>query len=147
LRVWHYDYTERQKWEDDTKRPTAPTGKTGRDRAAEVVTLATKLGIAPVTRVSTELSYADTVAAGASAVGWNRTEARARWREASAFAHGRFWPQLALTSPTAAEWRPGGYDVALTLNEDHLEPLARLAHDLLNGSLLRWAELSAAPAD
>jgi hypothetical protein len=142
LRVWHYDYAERQKWEDDRGLPPRPDGKTGATWAAAVLDLATGLGIEPLTRVSTDLNYADTVAAGAAAVGWNRTEARARWREASAFAHGRFWPQLALTSPTGAERIPGGYGVALTLNEEHLEPLARLAHDLLNGALIRWAELS-----
>jgi hypothetical protein len=80
---------------------------------------------------------------GAEAVGWERTETRARWREASAFAHGRFWPQLALTSPTGAERIPGGYGVALTLNEEHLKPLSRLTQDLLNGALLRWAHVSA----
>lgn len=105
--------------------------------------MAKNLDIEPVTRVSAGLSYADAVAAGAEAVGWDRTEARARWREASAFAHGRFWPQLALTSPTNAEYIPGGYGVSMALSEAHLEPLAHLAYDLLNGALLRWAELSA----
>lgn len=143
LRVWHYDYTQRYLWENDRGVPPRPDGKTGATRASEVLALATSLGIDPVTRVSTDLNYADTVAAGAAAVGWNRTEARASWREASAFAHGRFWPQLALTSPTSAESIPGGYGVSMTLNEAHLKPLVRLAHDLLNGALLRWAELSA----
>jgi hypothetical protein len=144
LRVWHYDYTQRQLWENDRGIPPRADGKTGTTWAAAVVDLATSLGIEPITRVSTALNYADTVMDGAEVVGWDRTEARARWREASAFAHGRFWPQLALTSPTGAERIPGGYGVALTLNEEHLEPLARLAHDLLNGALIRWTELSAA---
>lgn len=146
LRVWHYDYTERQKWEDDTGRTPPTSGKSGRERAAEVVVLAKRLGIKP-TQVTTSLSYADTVSAAADVVGWDRKEARARWRESSGFAHGRTWPQLSLTSPRDAEQIRGGYGVALTLDEARLEPLARLTHDLLNGALLRYAELSAAPSE
>lgn len=144
LRVWHHDFCERQSWEDDVGRQPTGKAKSGRDRAAQVVALATSLGIKP-TQVSTRLAYSDTVAAGGAAVGWARAEARARWREASAFAHGRTWPLLALTSPTDAEVIRGGFGMALTLDEARLEPLAQLTHDLLNGGLLRYADLAAAP--
>lgn len=145
LRVWHYDFGQRQLWEDDTERVPPPRGKSGRDRAKEVLALATSLGVKP-TQVSANLSYADTVAHAAQAVGWSRTEARARWREASAFAHGRSWPLLSLTSPTEAEVIPGGFSLALTLDEARLRPLADLTHDLLNHGLLRYAELAAPEA-
>ena len=144
LRLWHYDFGQRQLWENDTGRVPPPKGKSGKDRAKEVLTLATNLGIKP-TQVSTEINYADIVGHGAVAVGLDRTEARARWREASAFAHGRSWPLLALTSPTAAQEIQGGFGLSLTLNEDLLRPLADLAHDLLNGALTRYAELAASP--
>jgi hypothetical protein len=144
LRVWHHDFSERQKWEDDTGQTPPTRGKSGSARAAEVVALASNLGIKP-TQVATPLAYSDVVAAGAATVGWDRTESRARWREASAFAHGRTWPLLTLTSPTSAEAIRGGVGVSLTLNEARLEPLARLASDLLNGALLRYAELADAP--
>jgi hypothetical protein len=142
--LWHYDFGQRQLWEDDTGRVPPPKGKSGKNRAKEVLTLATDLGIKP-TRVSTDINYADIVGHGAVAVGLDRIEARARWREASAFAHGRSWPLLALTSPTAAQEIQGGFGLSLTLNEDRLRPLAHLAHDLLDGALTRYAELAASP--
>lgn len=144
LRLWHYDFGQRQLWENDTGRVPPTKGKSGRDRAKEVLALATDLGIKP-TRVSTDINYADIVGDGAVAVGLDRTEARAQWREASAIAHGGSWPLLALTSPTAAQEIQGGFGLSLTLNEDRLRPLADLAHDLLDGALKRYAELAASP--
>lgn len=144
LRIWHYDFGQRQLWENDTGRVPPPRGRSGTDRAREVLTLATDLGIKP-TQVSTDINYADIVGHGAVTVGVDRTQARARWREASAFAHGRSWPLLALTSPTAAQEIAGGFGLSLTLNEDRLRPLADLVHDLLEGALSRYAELSSSP--
>jgi hypothetical protein len=45
LRVWHYDYTQRNLWENDRGVPPRPDGKTGATWAAAVVDLATNLGI------------------------------------------------------------------------------------------------------
>lgn len=145
LRVWHHDYTERQKWEDDTATPVPPGGKSGRDRAEDVRTLAKQLGIKPTT-VATSLSHADTVAAAGAAAGWSRHDARARWREASGFAHGRFWPMLKLTTPRGAEPIPGGFGVAFVGDHTRLAELARLTHDVLDTGLRRYAERAAAPA-
>lgn len=145
LRVWHYDFGQRQLWEDDTGKVPPPRGKSGRERAKEVLAVATDLGVKP-TQVTTSLSYADTVGHAASVVGWSRSEARARWREASAFAHGRSWPLISLTSPTGVEVIQGGYALALTLDEARLRPLSDLTYDLLNHSLLRYAELAAPQA-
>lgn len=144
LRLWHYDFGQRQLWEDDTGRVPPPKGSSGKDRAKEVLVLGTALGIKP-TQVSTDINYADIVGHGAVAVGLDRTEARARWREASAFAHGRSWPLLALTSPTAAQEIEGGFGLSLTLDEDRLRPLADLVQDLLSGAVTRYAELAASP--
>lgn len=146
LRVWHYDFTERQKWESDTGRVPTGKAKSGADRAKSVVALAGSLGI-KATSVATPLAYSDCVVAAASGLGRDRTEARARWREASAFAHGRYWPQLALTSAAGAVTIPGGYGMQLVLNEERLALLADLAHALLNGAVLRFAELAASAAD
>lgn len=143
LRVWHHDYSERQKWESDTGRMPTGTAKSGKTRAVAVLALAESLGIKG-TQVATPVAYSDAVAAAGEVVGWTRAEARARWREASAFAHGRSWPMLALTSPRDAQLIDGGVGMHLTLDEQRLESLARLAHDLLHACLLRYSDLAAA---
>jgi hypothetical protein len=143
LRVWHHDFTERQKWEDDTQRKPPEQGKAGVERAADILALATELGIRP-TRVATRLAYSDAVADAGQLVGWSREDARALWREASAFAHGRTWPLLVLTSPRDAELIRGGVGMHLTLNEEHLRPMTSLTHDLLSAALIRYAELAEA---
>lgn len=142
LRVWHYDYSERSKWERDIG--FKPTGKekSSADRAHEVLKLAAGLDIKPATQVSTDIAYVDCVATAAAGIGWERAQAQARWREAAAFAHGRFWPQLSLTTPQGAARIPGGYGVQLALSEEHFEPIAALAHDLLNGVILRFSDLA-----
>lgn len=141
LRVWHYDFSQRQKWEDDTKRTPPEGGKSGAARANEVLALATGLGIRP-TQVTTQLNYADAVADAGAVIGWSRTEARARWREASGFAHGRTWPLLTLANPSDAQVIRGGVGVHLTLDENRLRPLAELTHDLLHWALVRYSELA-----
>lgn len=141
LRVWHYDYSERGKWEGDTGYQPSGKAKTGAARAKEVLELAANLDI-KATQVSTDIAYVDCVATAAASVGWDRAAAKARWREASAFAHGRFWPQLSLTVPQGASRIPGGYGMQLALNEDRLAPLASLAHDLLSGAVLRFSDLA-----
>ena len=141
LRVWHYDFEERQKWESDTKRVRTGKEKSGATRAADVLSMSKGLGIVG-TKVSAKLIYSDVVAEAGRVVGWPREEARARWREASAFAHGRTWPLLALTSPRDAQLIEGGIGIHLALNEQQLQPLTLLAHDLFEGALVRYAELA-----
>jgi hypothetical protein len=143
LRVWYDDFKERQKWEDDTHRPV--TGRSGKEWQGVVESLATGFGL-KATQVTTALNYADAVGDAGLAVGHTRLDARARWREASGFAHGKFWPQLMLTSPRDAEVIPGGLGMALTLHEERLRPVAELTHDILEGALTRYAELSAPTA-
>lgn len=143
LKVWHHDYRERQNWERDTAFVPTGNGKSGADRARETVELAVRLGITP-TQVSSPFAYSDTVANAAVELdNWTRDCARARWREASAFAHGRSWPMVRLTTPTDAQLIPGGVGLFLTLDESRLEPLASLVSDLLQHALVRYSDLAA----
>jgi hypothetical protein len=141
LRVWNYDYSERNKWEQDREYKPTPPAKSGRDRAKMILATAKELGMKP-TSVSTDLNFCDTVGDAAVSVGWRRREAQARWREASAFAHGRTWPLLNLTSPQDAELIRGGFGVYLTLSEDHLAEVVRLTFGVLSGAIKRYADLS-----
>ncbi len=141
LRVWYYDFTERQKWEDDSGgKPVAPA-KSGRQRAADIVSLARRHGLRE-NQVTASLSYGDSVAAAGKTVGWQRADATARWREAAAFAHGRTWPTLQLSSPTGAELILGGYGISMTVNEARLAELARLANDVLHFAIDEYGHLS-----
>ncbi|GAA4822893.1 hypothetical protein ACFQ0K_16385 [Nocardioides caeni] len=143
LKVWHHDYQERQRWERDTAFVPTGNGKSGAERARETVELAVRLGIAP-TQVSSSFAYSETVANAAIELdNWTREAARARWREASAFAHGRSWPMIRLTTPTDAQLIPGGVGLFLTLDERRLEPLASLVFDLLQHALIRYSDLAA----
>ena len=88
LRVWHHDFTERGKWEKESRRKQPTKGKSGHDRANETVTLANRLGLDGA-KVFTPLNHGDVVGAAGAVAGWKHKIAMARWREASAFAHGR----------------------------------------------------------
>jgi len=98
----------------------------GRAQATQLVERAKTLGLRP-NQVAARFLYSGIVAEAGEIVGWSRTEARARWREASAFAHGRTWPSLQLSELELAERIRGGYMVTLTLAEAHHEKLAPLA--------------------
>lgn len=126
--------------------PPTPPAKTGKQRAAAILELAKKHGLRE-TQVSTELGYGDTVAAAGQAAGWARSQAFALWREAAAFAHGRTWPLLRLTTPADAELIRGGVGLYLTLDEARLEPLARLTADVLHKAIDEYARLSADVSD
>jgi hypothetical protein len=145
LRVWHHDYSERQNWETDIGRVVSEKGKSGKERASDIVRLAERLGIRG-TQVSAAIAYSDVVANAGALVGWEREDARARWREASAFAHGKTWPLLALTTPRGATAIRGGVGMHLTLDESKLGPVTTLAHRLLDVALIRYAELADQPA-
>jgi hypothetical protein len=141
LRVWHHDFTERGAWEKETQRKQPPNGMSGDDRAKGIATLASRLGLEG-SKVVTPLNYGDTVGAAGTAAGWKHRVAMARWREASAFAHGRTWPLLKLAEPTSAEVIRGGFALRMVLDERHFEPVARLTHDVLHKGLVEYAALS-----
>jgi hypothetical protein len=143
LRVWNADYTERAKWEKDRRFTPVPPAKSGNDRAAAVRGLAKDktLGLRSQ-QISQQLSLSDTVADAGKYAGWKREEARARWREASGFAHGRTWPLLSLTSPVGAEVIRGGVGLALTVDEKRLGELARLTTDIWQAAIDEYGKLS-----
>ena len=142
LRVWHHDYVERQKWEDEIGHVPVAPAKSGRVRAAEVITVARSLGLRG-NQVAPRLGYADIVAHAGEAVGWKRGVAAGRWRESSGFAHGRYWPLMHLSHPMSAERIRGGFTVALTLGEEHHQELARLAAALLERAITDYAKAAA----
>jgi hypothetical protein len=141
LTAWHHDFKERGKWEADTGKVVAASAVGGGGMAREMLKLATSLGLDP--RPVTNFYYSQVVADAAEATGlWDRRTATARWREASAFAHGRSWPLLNLSEPTAAERIRGGYNVRMTLDEVKLAEVARLASDVLEAALDGYATLA-----
>lgn len=129
LRVWHHDMEERGKWERDLGEPPAG-GRSGAARATQIIKLAGWLGLRE-RQVAASFNLGDTVAEAGTLIGWDRKTAFARWREGSAFAHGRFWPMLHLTTPEAAERIRGGFGVLMGLAEDRHQELAQLATGLL----------------
>jgi hypothetical protein len=142
LRVWHHDFTERGTWEKESRRKQPAEGKSGDNRANDIAALANRLGLEG-SKVVTQLNYGDAVGAAGAAAGWKHKVAMARWREASAFAHGRTWPLLKLAEPTNAELIRGGFALRMVLDEKHFEPLARLTHDVLQRGLVEYAALAA----
>ncbi|MEU7832868.1 hypothetical protein [Nonomuraea sp. NPDC049129] len=138
LRVWHHDLAERGKWEDDLGFVPQSPALNGRARAAQLITIANNLGLRPQA-LNTKFTYSDAVAYAAEAVSMPRGTGRARWRETSAFAHGRTWPLLRLSEPESAERIRGGYILTLTLSENDLKPAAEFATALLERALMDYA--------
>ena len=98
-------------------------------------------------KVVTPLNHGDVVGAAGAVAGWKHKIAMARWREASAFAHGRTWPMLKFAESTNAELIRGGFALRMVLDEKHLEPLTRLTHDVLQRALVDYSLLAAPKAD
>lgn len=93
----------------------------------------------------TQFRYSKVVADAGEAAGWDRNEALARWREASAFAHGRTWPLLRLSEAQDGEPIPGGFTMRVTLDEAKLGKVAALTTDILHAAIDSYATLSDAP--
>lgn len=142
LRVWYHDFSERQKWEMDTGVQVVAPAQKGRDRAAAIISTARRLRLNE-SFVAAKLNYGDSVASAGEAAGWSRAEARARWREASAFAHGRTWPMIRLSSPVGADRIRGGFGLVMALDEARLSEVVRLATDVLLCAIDRYGNLSA----
>ena len=140
LRVWHHDFVERGRWEDDIGRTPTGNAKSGSVRATQMVEIAKRLGLRP-NQVTTSFGHADAVMESARFVGLDAKAARARWREASAFAHGRTWQILARSSLERAVRIDGGYEIAFTFDEDSHRELVVLTHDVFLGALNQYSAL------
>jgi hypothetical protein len=145
LRVWYHDYTERGKWKRDVDDDVVAPAKSAGARAGEIVAVAKSLDLRE-TQVVGPLNYADVVSHAGEAIGLKRALARARWRESSGFAHGRYWPLMRLGIPQSAERIRGGFTAALGLSEEHHRKVAELATALLARALMDYAT-AAAPSD
>lgn len=122
LSMWDYDYRERRKWERDH----------GSDQGVKAVE--TKLGrIAEradrldVRLSSASVGYGELVYNAAALAGHQEPSvARAHWRVASGFAHGRLWPALHLSTPESARPIVGGLATAFTLDESKFQEIAEV---------------------
>lgn len=141
LRIWHYESKERSKWESDTGWEPGVHGKTGAQRAVDLVDLAKHLKLRPA-QVASALNYADLVADAARAIGHDPAKARGLWREASGFAHGRSWVVLQRSSLENAELINGGVGGWYTLDETHHQVVAELTFQVLNRAIHLYAELA-----
>lgn len=141
LRVWHHDMDERGKWERNLGEPPAGV-RSGAARATQIIKLAGSLGLREK-QVAASFNLGDTVADAGTLIGWDRKTAFARWREGSAFAHGRFWPLMRLTTPDGGEQIPGGLGMVLGFDESRHWELARLATGLLERAVDDYAAAAA----
>jgi len=140
LRMWHTDMEERDKWEKETGYSPTGRARTGRQRMTQIEGIAVDLGLRPA-QINTRFNYSDVVEAAGRTIGLAPGIARARWREASGFAHGRVWPMLRLTTPEGAERSgDGAVNLALTFDENRLRDAAGLVMKVLNEAVLRYAE-------
>jgi hypothetical protein len=142
LRFWRHDMAERGKWEADTGVTPPPSGRSGADRAKQVVSIAQQLGLR-ANVVNGPFNHADCVMAAGETVGWSRAQARGLWRECSGFAHGSHWPALGRSTPVSAERTRDGYYVGMTLAEDHHRKVAELTHAVLDRAVADYARASA----
>jgi hypothetical protein len=134
LREWHDNYAERKQWEDDIGGKPSPDARSASERMAWVVKTAKRVGVTDddMGRVTHKLNHADNICAAAKVVGWRPQLARARWREASGFAHGYLWASMHRADLAAAGHIPGGVSVKVTMGREHLAELARLVTDVVN---------------
>jgi hypothetical protein len=132
---------ERGKWERELGDPL-PDGRPGAERAKQTLKVAASLGLRQ-SQVASKFVLGETVANAGTVIGWERKKAFARWREGSAFAHGRFWPLMSLTTPEGGEQIPGGLGIVLAFDERRHRELALLATGLLERAENDYAEAAA----
>ncbi|MGI5451416.1 hypothetical protein ACQEVM_37790 [Streptomyces sp. CA-243310] len=129
LRLWREDMRNRAQHEEITAHVPEDGGKTGRERVQEIEALALSLGIAHPRAKPQAGKVIEEAAEGA---GLAPKKATAVWNAASGFAHGRYWPNLRVSTPIdALRGGPDHYLMALVINEDEHRPLARYTHDFL----------------
>jgi hypothetical protein len=141
LRVWYDDFEQRRLWEQDVRWKPSYQGKTAEQRLATVLKVSRRLGI-PDTQITTPLNYCQAVEHAGKAVGRKAQVARARWREASGFAHGRFWTMMRLSELRPTTATVDDVTMQSTLDENRLNELAVLTTQIVHGCMDRWSELA-----
>ncbi|TMR97556.1 hypothetical protein [Nonomuraea basaltis] len=139
LRVWRQDMDDRGKWEEDTGYLITPPAKSGKIRAAEIVSHANSMGLRG-DQVATKLYYSGLIERAAEIIGLDTKSIRAHWRASSGFAHGRSWASIRLSSPSSARRMRDGYEFSMTLNEDEHRKLAEATTAFLTRALDDYAK-------
>jgi hypothetical protein len=130
LVLWAEDMRNRGQYEDDSGHvSTGPQERSGRERQEQIRQLADNLEIPRASLQKPETGAV--IVSVAEAVGLDGVGARATWRIASGFAHGRYWPNLRAATPSAACPMPGGALVGLTIDRRKHNDLAVLCDRLL----------------
>ncbi|MGW4493556.1 hypothetical protein [Streptomyces sp. NPDC004376] len=143
LRLWREDMRNRAQHEEDTSHIPEPGGKTGRERVQEIDDLAISLGISDVRAKPAAGMLIGEAAAGADL---EPQQVTAAWRAASGFAHGRYWPNLRMSTPRdATQDGPDRYLVALVIDEQQHRPLTHYTYTLLQHVQTRYMARAAAP--
>ncbi|WP_338907071.1 hypothetical protein [Streptomyces nigra] len=135
LALWDEDMRNRGQHERDVQHVVTGQGKSGAERRQEIEQLATALSLTPLPSPKAGAI----IEAAAKEAGLNPVRVRASWRVASGFAHGRFWPNLRAAEARGAIPTADGYLVAMVINDDELERLAKACLKLLEHAEGRYA--------
>lgn len=145
--AWHRDLNDRAGFEAITGWQPPREGLRATARQAELLHLAHGLGLSVKQR---DLRYSTTqiIATAASEIGVAQAEAKRLWSLSSGLAHGRYWPSIigGLTPGTKQVSAAGGYAVSLTVSDDHLLDMTRLAHRVMAAGRHWQSVRCAAPA-
>ncbi|MEU8132128.1 hypothetical protein [Streptodolium elevatio] len=134
LRLWAEDFRNRAQHEDDTGHTPEGSAKSGTERREEVQHLADMLGLRALARPHVTEIISD----AAPVVGLDPRQARASWRVASGFAHGRRWTPLRAAAPN--EIIATGEDrlVAFVIDDAELDSLASVCRTFLEHAAQRY---------
>lgn len=138
---WRYDYDQRERWAKDHN-------KYGIQKVSHSESL-NRIETAIVALASAKkvpnFNYADAVSDAGKSVGYKEEFARARWREASGFAHGRTWASLNLSQPRDdATLIKGGVRFTIEFKEESHKPVAELTTRVFGKALIMYSELAGA---
>lgn len=130
--AWHRDLNDRAGFEQVTGWQASPKGMRATARQAELAHIAHGLGLS-VKKRDLQSSTTQVIATAAMEIGVAEKEAKRLWSLSSGLAHGRYWPSIigglpGSRQPSAA----GGYVVSLTVSDDHLLDMTRLAHRVMS---------------
>ncbi|MGW3728147.1 hypothetical protein [Streptomyces sp. NPDC000851] len=139
LALWDEDMRNRHQHETDVQHVVTGQGKSGAQRRQEIQQLATTLSLPPLSAPKAGVI----IEAAAKEASLNAVHVRASWRVASGFAHGRYWPNLRAAEPRGAIPIADGYLVAMVINDDELERLAKACLKLLEHAAQRYAARAA----
>jgi hypothetical protein len=136
LHMWQHDFIERANWEKDRGHAAGRAAAEKKRGRVEAIAAANR-----VTLPSRWVGYGTLVYRAAVLIGHNHPEhARALWRVASGYAHGRFWPNLQTSTPESARPISGGLTVEMSLDESKYSEIADLTHKVATLAIDRFEQ-------